>query len=293
VAERLIGVTGATGEVGGRVARRLAERGRRQRLVARDPSRAPRLDGAEVVSASRYGDAEQMRSALDGVDALFLVSAGEAPDRVEQHLTALDAAAAAGVGRLVYLSFLGAAPEATFTFARDHWATEQHALGLGLDCAFLRQSLYLDFLPLWVGADGALRGPAGEGRVAPVARHDVADVAVGVLTGEDRLVGACDVTGGEAITFAQAAERMAQSIGRPVAYVPETLEEAYASRRPSGAPDWQIDGWVSTYAAIAAGEMDVMTDSVPRLSGHAARTLEEQLAAHPEGWEHIPEGVQS
>lgn len=291
MAEGLIGVTGATGEVGGRVARGLAERGLRQRLVVRDPARAPRLDGAEVVAASRYGDAGEMRAALDGVDVLFLVSAGEAPDRVEQHRTALDAAAAAGVGRVVYLSFLGAAPDATFTFARDHWATERHALALGLDCAFLRPSLYLDFLPLWVGADGALRGPAADGRVAAVARHDVADVAVAVLTDADHPAGPFDVTGGESITFARAAERMASAIGRPVAYVPETLEEAYASRRPSGAPDWQIEGWVSTWAAIAAGEMDVVADSVPRLTGHPARTLEEQLAAHPEGWEHIPEGA--
>lgn len=292
MAEPLIGVTGATGEVGGRVARRLAERGRPQRLVVRDPARAPRLDGAEVLVASGYGDAGAMRAALEGVEVLFLVSAAEAPDRVEQHATALDAAAAAGVGRVVYLSFLGAAPDATFTFARDHWATERHALGLGLDCVFLRQSLYLDFLPLWVGADGVLRGPAGDGRVAAVARHDVADAAVAVLTGEGQAAGACEVTGGEALTFTQVAERMTRATGRPVAYAAETLEEAYASRRPSGAPDWQIDGWVSTYAAIAAGEMDVVADTVPRLTGRPVRTLEEQLAAHPESWAHIPEEAQ-
>ena len=67
-----------------------------------------------------------MRLALDGVEVLFLPSAAEHPDRVSLHRTAVDAAAAAGVGRLVYTSFLGAAPECVFTFGRDHFHTEEH-----------------------------------------------------------------------------------------------------------------------------------------------------------------------
>ena len=70
-----------------------------------------------------------------GADTVFLIPAAEAADRVEHHRTAVDAAVAAGVPRIVYLSFLNAAPDATFTLARDHWATEEHirAPGLALD----------------------------------------------------------------------------------------------------------------------------------------------------------------
>lgn len=136
----LIGVTGATGELGGRIAARLAERGVAQRLVVRDPSRAPELPGAEVARASSYGDGEEMRRALEGVRTLFLVSAGEAFDRVRLHTTAVDAAVAAGVERVVYLSFLNAAPDATFTFARDHFHTEQHVRSTGVRHSFLRPS---------------------------------------------------------------------------------------------------------------------------------------------------------
>jgi uncharacterized protein YbjT (DUF2867 family) len=77
----LIAVTGATGRLGGRVARRLAAAGVPQRLVVRDPARAPRLDGAEVVTAD-YGDRESVHEALAEAAVVFMVSVTESPDRV-------------------------------------------------------------------------------------------------------------------------------------------------------------------------------------------------------------------
>src|SRR4051794_39628517 len=180
----LIATTGATGEVGGRVARRLAERGVPQRLVVRDPSRAPALDGAEVRQIAGYGDGEGMRAALAGVHTLLLIPAAEAADRVEQHFTAVDAAAAAGVQRIVYLSFVAARADSTFTLGRHHYLTEERIRGTGVPFAFVRMSLYLDFIPNMVGDDGVIRGPAGDGRVGAVARDDLADVAAAVLTSD-------------------------------------------------------------------------------------------------------------
>lgn len=289
-AEPLIVVTGASGEIGGRVAARLARAGARRRLVVRDESRAAALavgDDAEVaVVPGGYANPDGLRGALAGATTLFLVSATESRDRVAQHLAAVDAARAAGVGRIVYLSFLAAAPHATFTFARDHFATEQHLRASGAAFTFLRPSLYLDLVPSWVGADGAIRGPAGEGRVAWVARDDVADVAAAVL-GESGGVHdgrTYDLTGPRAVTLAETAAELSDLVGRPIAYVPETLEEARASRAPSGAEPWAIEGWISSYAAVATGEMDVVSDVVERVAGHLPHTLPGWLAAHPESW---------
>ena len=106
----MIGVTGATGFVGGHTARYVAERDAPLRLIVRDPTRAPDL-GAEVRAASSYGAGDEMRAALEGVDTLFLVPAEESADRIDQHRTAVDAAVAAGVGRIVYLSFVAAASD--------------------------------------------------------------------------------------------------------------------------------------------------------------------------------------
>jgi uncharacterized protein YbjT (DUF2867 family) len=266
----VIGVTGATGFVGGAVAERLAEHGVAQRLIVRDAARAPRLEGAEVAEVSRYGAAEEMRAACAGVETLFLVPAAESADRVEQHLTAVDAAAAAGVQRIVYLSFVNPSPDATFTLVRHHWATEERVRATGVPFVFPRMSLYLDFIPLLAGEDGVIRGPAGDGHVAPVARADVADVVAAILLAPGEHDGRTyDVTGAERFTIAEAAARLG------VRYVDETLEEAYASRASYGAPDWEVEGWVTTYAAIAAGELDVVSDSVERLAGHPPRTLDD------------------
>src|SRR5215207_11775896 len=102
----LIAVTGVTGGLGGRVARRLAERGVAQRLVVRDPGRAPALDGAEVAPGS-YDDPDGLRRAFQGARTLFMVSASEDPDRLALHGNVVDAAADAGVERVVYTSFFG------------------------------------------------------------------------------------------------------------------------------------------------------------------------------------------
>ncbi|HEX5522189.1 MAG TPA: SDR family oxidoreductase [Pedococcus sp.] len=275
---RSVAVTGATGLLGAKVARRLAERGESQVLLARDPSRAPSLTGAEVRRAD-YSDGEDTRRALAGVDALIMVSASETPDRVERHLAFIDAASAAGIGHLVYTSLQGAGPAATFTLARDHWATEEHLRASGLAHTILRDSLYADFLPLMVGEDGVIRGPAGDGRAAVVAQDDIADAAVAVLLDPRRHDGRTyDLTGPEALSLAEIAQTISDVTGRPVRYHAETLEEAYASRAHYGAPDWQVDAWVSTYTAIAAGEMAPVSDAVPTLTGHPATALRQQLA---------------
>ena len=284
----MIGVTGATGAVGRRVASRLAEAGLAQRLVVRDPERAPRLPGVEVTQAS-YDDPSAMRSALSGVQTLFLVSAKEAFRRAKQHTVAVDAAVAAGVERIVYLSFLAAAPDATFTFARDHFHTEEHVRAAGVDHTFLRPSLYADLVPHWCGTDGVIRGPAGDGRVAWISRDDLADAAAAVLTaGDEEHHGRTyDVTGPEALTLAETAQALSIVTGRNVRYEKETLEEARASRSPSGAPDWEIEGWVTSYAAIATGEMDVVSTAVRDLTGHEPLSLPEYLRRHPESYRHL------
>jgi NAD(P)H dehydrogenase (quinone) len=274
----VIAVTGSTGYVGGRTAARMAERGAPLRLVVRDPSRAPDL-GAEVRAASSYGAGEEMRAALDGVDTLFLVPAEESEDRVDQHCTAVDAAVAAGVERIVYLSFVAATPDSTFTLGRHHWATEEHVRAAGVPFTFLRMNLYLDFLPRMVSPAGVIAGPAGDGRAAWVARDDVAAVAAVVLTTDGHDGQAYDVTGGEALSMAEAAAQLSERLGRPIAYKDETLEEAWASRAAYGAPDWQVEAWITTYTAIAAGELERVSDTVERLTGRAPLTLREMELA--------------
>lgn len=280
-----VAVTGATGQLGGAVASSLSAAGLAQRLLVRSRARAPRLPGVEVVTAD-YADGDAVRAALRGVDTVFMVSGAEEPERLAAHRTFIDAAAGAGVTHIIYTSFLAATPDATFTLARDHWHTEQHIRASGLRFTFLRDNLYADQFVLFAGADGLLLGPGADGRVSAVARRDVADVAVAVLlaavtaapAGSPHDGRTYDLTGPEALSLAEVARTITEVTGRPVRYQPETVAQAYLSRAAFGAPDWQVDAWVSTYTAIAAGELCTVSGDVERVSGHPATSLAQLLA---------------
>lgn len=283
-----IGVTGATGNIGGAVARSLVEARRgddaalSMRLIVRDSSRAPVFEGSNAdvtVVTAAYGDRESGIRALEGVDLLFMVSAAESPDRVEEHVQFVQSALEAGVSHIVYTSFTGAGPEAGFTLARDHGATERVIKASGIDFTFLRDNFYLDVLPLWAGEDGVIRGPAGDGVIAAVARADVVDSAVAVLQHPERHRNAVyELTGGEALTFADVARRTSLVTGRNLRFESETVEEAYASRAHYGAPGFIVDAWVSTYTGIQNGELAAVSDDVVVLTGHPQRTLEDVLS---------------
>ncbi|MDO4028609.1 SDR family oxidoreductase [Clavibacter michiganensis] len=272
---RLVAVTGVTGAIGGAVARQLADAG----LLARTPSRAPDLADATVHEVT-YGDRAATLRALTGVEILLMVSAAEDEHRLAQHVAFVDAAAEAGVRHVVYTSFQGAAPDATFTLARDHHATEDRIRASGMAWTFLRDAFYIDFVSQLVGDDGVIRGPAGGGRVAAVTRADVAQVAATILRDPESHAGATyELTGPEALTMAEIAATVAAARQRTVTYRDETLEEARASRAVWQAPEWQLDAWISTYTAMAAGEMAHVSGDVERVLGRRPVSLAEFLAS--------------
>jgi uncharacterized protein YbjT (DUF2867 family) len=305
----MFAITGSTGEIGRRVAVRLARLGVGQRLIVGDPDRAPQLPGAEIFPASSYSDAKAMGRALNGVETLFLVSARDRMgiiqqsmergvpvppyDRVQEHVAAIAAAAAVGVRRIVYLSFLAPSEDATFILARDHFHTEEYLRSVGVAFTFLRQSLYMDKVAQHIARSDVIRAPAGDGRVAWVCRDDVADVAVAVLIGSGHEGLAYDVTGPEALTMAETAERLSAACGRKITYEAQSPHEVRVLRNTSrldefeakrialtgrGITGYEVDVWISHYLQIATGEASAKSDTVLRLCGHPATTLADYLA---------------
>ncbi|HEY6469181.1 MAG TPA: SDR family oxidoreductase [Candidatus Dormibacteraeota bacterium] len=289
--DELIAITGATGAVGSRVAARLAAKGAHQRLIVKDPARAPDIEGAEIRLASGYIDGGEMRAAMEGAHTLFLIPGRESAIRVAEHITAINAAVAADIERIVYLSFAPAADDAVCTLARDHYATEQHIRTTGIPFTFLRMNLYLDqIVRVFVSPAGVIQGPADGGRVAAVLRDDVADACSAVLTGDGHDGATYDLTGREAFTLAEAAVEMSRASGKAISFHDETVDEAYASRAMYNAPDWEVAGWVTSYSGIAAGEFATISDDVKRLAGHEPLTLAEYLAADPHAIDHVTSG---
>lgn len=283
----VLATTGSTGAVGGRVARRLAAAGVPQRLVVRHAADAPDLDRAVPVEASDYGNYDEMKTALEGVETLFLVSFREAEDRLDRHFRAVDAAVDVGVERIVYLSFLEASANSTFKLGRQHHATEEHIRETSVGFTFLRSSFYADFVPFFTDDDGVIRAPAGDGKVSWISRDDIADTVVAAVQADEYDGEALENTGPEALDFHETARVLSHVTGRDITYVEETEEEAWESRRPTGAPDWEIEGWVSSYLAIANGELSTVSDTVERLTGHPPVDLETFLADNSQLWAHL------
>ena len=164
------------------------------------------------------------------------------------HLGGRVAARLAGSAVRLVVRDAARAPQVAFTLARDHWATEQHIRAGGLPFTFLRDNLYADFLPFLVGADGVIRGPAGDGRAAVVAQDDIADAAVAVLRDPGGHAGRTyEMTGPAALSMTEVAATITEVTGRTVRYHDETVAEAFESRakyaaaalaRPSRRPGW-------------------------------------------------------
>jgi NAD(P)H dehydrogenase (quinone) len=275
-----LAITGATGAIGRLTAEELARGGAALRLLVRTPSRAPHLPGAAVLEAS-YADSGRARRALEGVTTLLMISGGEEEGWLEGQLSFVAAAADAGVRHIVYTSTQGAAADAEFTYARIHFATEEAIRASGMAWTIMRDSIYLDFLALLPRADGAILGPGGDGRIAGVAKVDVARSLAAVLRDPDAHAGRTyELTGPEALSLDEVAATLSAATGHSIRYVDETLEEARASREGYGVPGWRMEGWITTYTAIARGDFARVTGDVELLTGRPPIGLAE-LVGHP------------
>lgn len=278
----MILVTGASGHVGGRVAELLAERDHDLRLMTRTPDALSGPDLGTVVQAD-YAEPNALDAAFDGVDVAFLVSGYAEPGtRAQLHKNAIDAAVRAGVQHLVYLSFQGAAPDSHFPMSRDHYQTEQFLEESGVPYTALRDNLYLDLIPELFGPDGVVRGPAGNGTVAWVSREDVAQTVAAALANPGAHAGTYDVTGPDAFSLADTADRLSSLLGRPLRYERESVEEGRAWRRQLDVPEWEVETWLGSYQAIAAGELADTSDTVERFTGQPPARLADYFEERPE-----------
>ena len=135
-------------------------------------------------------------------------------------------------------------------------------------------------LPSLADGAGAIKGPAVSGRVAAVSRRDVAEVAALVLRNPGAHAGrSYDLTGPEALALDEIAAVLTEVTGTPHRFVNETMDEARASRAHYGAPDWLVEAWISTYTAIRDGELDAVSEDVPRLLGRDATSFADAVRA--------------
>lgn len=266
-------VTGSTGHVGRLVAEELAARGHEQRLLVRDPTRAPAIAGAEVVVAD-YGDPAALAAALNEGDRVFMVSLHEGPERrVPLHRSFVSAAAAAGVAHVVYLSFVAAGPDAVFLHARSHGATEEMLERSGMSFTSIRNCMYADDIPGWFDAEGIGRVPGGDGRMAFSYRPELARAVAVTLTEPGHEGRAYDIVTPDAVSLQELAEIASEVTGDAYRYEPSDDAAWDARWRGRGKEGWAIDAGLSSYAALRQGEFDVRGDDYRILTGEDPLTV--------------------
>lgn len=272
----MIVLTGTSGVVGGLVAGELARRGERFRVATHNPDRAPRHQGCDIVRID-YADPASLAAALHEGDRVFMVSMHEPYERrVPLHRSFVDAAAAAGVAHVVYLSFFSAATDAVFKHARGHGATEEMLREAGIPFTAVRNGMYGDLLWSWFDATGVITGPGGEGRVAFSYRPELAE-AVAVALTEPGHEGVLNIGTPESVTLAELARIASEVTGDAYRYEPLAPEEWQAKRLALGRKDWEVEAGLSSYEALRAGEFDVVTDDYARLTGQRPLTVRELI----------------
>ncbi len=282
-----IAVAGATGEVGGRVAQLLAAQGVAQRLPVRAARRSPRPHLADVVEVGGYEDRRGMRAALEGIQTFLLIPGADPAGRVEGSRAAIQAAVGAGVERIVQLSFVGAAADATSDVAREQWLIEQDLQASGLEWTIARANVFIDVLPTLVSRAGEIRGPAGDGRIAAISRDDVALALAALVTGDGHARRIYDLAGPESLNLIEIAGTLGRSCRQRIRYRRQTLEEAIEARAAEPAGEVERPDWIPTYAAVAAGELAELSPDAELLTGEPLMTLAEWLRAYPFSLMHV------
>lgn len=280
----MIVMTGANGQLGRLIAAELLDRVGPAGFAAtaRDPAKAEALAarGVKVLKAD-YDDPAGLVDAFRGATTLLLVS-GEAPVeiRIRQHRAAIDAAKAAGVGRVVYTSFVGAGGSDSLDFATIHGDTEGYLKASGLDWTILRNNQYAENLAGAIGgarAQGVLAlpaGPAGAARVAYITRADIAAATAGALTGSGHAGRTYDLTGPLGLAYDEIAARLSARLGRPVTYV-DADPAAYGKVLAGfGLPDFLIEALIRIHAAAAAGTMNPVSQDAAVLAGRPVEGID-------------------
>jgi len=268
-------ITGATGDVGSRVVECLLQRGDRPRVFVREEKRARSRFGDRVdVFVGDLADPASLKTALDGVEVLFLVNTG--PQIPVQDEGAAKVAKAAGVKHLVKLSSMDV--QQGLAIGAWHERGEAAIRASGIPFTFVQPTGFMSNLLAWapsIKAEGVVRSSTGDGRRAFIHSDDIAAVATKVLTTREHGGESLPITGPEALSFAEATAKLSVVIGRGLTFQPISDEEARQRYAASGASPPETDAHVSLWRAIREGRLANITDNVERLLGRKPITMDQ------------------
>jgi uncharacterized protein YbjT (DUF2867 family) len=269
-------VTGASGRTGGEVVRLLSTRGIRVRALVRDPARTKGLNGpgVEIVVGDLTRPAT-LDPAFRGATKLFLVSSPD-PDVETLHGNAIEAAKRAGIRHVVRLSAHSASQTSIPMLLRVHGEVDERLSRSGLSFTILRPHAFFQntfFHASTVASDGVIYG-VQDGPIPMIDNRDVALAAAAVLTANGHSGRMYDLTGPEALTQTQVAEKLSAALDRPVRYMvvpPEALREGLRGKLP----EWLADAYLDLTLNYVGGRDCEMSDGFERITGKKPRSYDQ------------------
>jgi uncharacterized protein YbjT (DUF2867 family) len=277
-------ITGATGDVGSKVVERLLRRGVRPRIFVRNADKARARFGDRVdVLTGDLADEAALCAALQGADSLFLVNSGPAIPALDA--LAARAARAAGVRHIVKLSSLDV--EKSLAIGAWHEEGEAAIRASGIGFTFVRPAGFMSNLLAWahsVKSEGVVRASTGDGRRAFIHSADIAAVAVEASVSPKYLGKELPITGPEAVSFAEVAEKIGAAIGKPVRFEAISDKEAGQRFAASGEPVEVVKAHVALWRAIREGRLGRVTGELERVLGRQPISLDTWVRENAEAF---------
>lgn len=272
-------ITGSTGTIGSELCRILAKKGISFRAMSRTKEAAENiamLEGCEITIAD-FNDKNSLKKALHGIKHAFLLSNSSA--KAEQlQSNFIEVAQEMNLEHIVKQSQLKADIDSPVRFLRYHAVLEQKIKKSGIHYTFLRPNLFMQGLlgfKDFIKHEGKFFATLDKAKVSLIDIRDIAAVAAEALIGEEHYNKTYNLTGPQALTHYEIANRLSEVLQKPVEYVNTTDDEMFTALLQAGFPEWQAKGLIEDYAHYGRGEAMTITDDVQEVTGKVPRTFDE------------------
>ena len=273
-------ITGATGTVGNEVVKQLSAKG--ENIIVKAAARSAtdntfeNLNRVQVVQLD-YDKPDSLAVALKGVDKLFLLTPFQS-NMVDLTSNLVSEAKKAKVKYIAKQSVMGADVEPGITPGRLHRQAEKIIEESGIPFTFLRPNFFMqnfvNYYSNLIRSQGAFYMPAGDAKVSFVDVRDIAAVAVKSLINDNQQKGRTyNITGGEALSYGQAAEILSKAVGKKINYVNVTDQDARNGMKDMSMDEWTIKSMIELFEITRAGYVSEISPIVEQVTGNKPITF--------------------
>lgn len=279
----MIALTGASGQLGQLVIKNLLDKGVKPKSIVAIARSTHKLDEfAKKGVLVRYGDYEKpdsLRSALEGVEKLLLISSSEIGKRLPQHQNVIDVVRDSSVKHLAYTSILDA-DNSPLGLAKEHLATEKLINDLDIKTTILRNGWYSENYTMGVPTileHSVVLGCAGEGRISSAPRNDYALAAASILTDDGHASEVYELAGDTSYNLSEFAALIGEQYGRDISYKNMTQNEYRDVLLQAGLPEVIADMLADSEIGASKGGLYSESKDLSRLIGRPTESMKETI----------------